>query len=185
MPALVAAALAGLGGAGLEFGGNLMASNAGVSRRTVRRRGLQALGTARSRDAVFGGLERAELLSGQKGERQGFAGARSALDFGRAAAATGIQQRGAEGLADLEQSAITSGKLGTSTAAQAFQGVQSQTSQQLANLDLQFAQALADLGLEEGALLGQQGRERTAMAAKQRDMERSLGEAAYQLYTLG
>lgn len=162
----------------------MMSANAQSSTRTKRRRGKYALEQARSRDAVFGGLENAQLLSGQKAERQGFAGARSALDFGRAAAATGIQQRGAENLADIEQSAVTQGTIGTSGAVQGYAQGQSQTSMQLANLDLQFSQALAELGLQEGEVLGNQGRERAAMVAKQRDLERSLGEANFQLYTM-
>jgi hypothetical protein len=178
---MVAATLAA---AGLEFGGNMMASNAGVSRRTVRRRGLHSLEQARSRDALFGGLEESALLVGQGQERQGFKGARSALELGGAVAKQGIQQRGAQNLAAREQSIVSSGLLGTSTGAQQFAGTQDTTSQQLAAIDAQLAAQIADLGLEEGALLGQQGRERAMMAGRRRDFERSISEGAFGLYTL-
>ncbi len=173
-----------LAGAGLEFAGNLMAANAGTSIRTKRRRGRFALDQARSRDAVFSGLENAQLMSGQMAQKQGFAGARSALDLGRLGAAGTIQQQGAQNVADLEQSIVTSGLNSTSPGVQQVAGAQDRTTSMLSNLELQFAQALADLNLEEGNMGMQHGLQRQALAARNRDYERSLGEANYQLLTL-
>lgn len=172
-------------GIGLEFAGNMMASNAGVSRRTIRRRGLYALDQARSRDALFGGLEEAALLKGQGDERAGFQGARNSLALQNRIAQQGLVQRGAQNRADLEQSFVSRGLLGNSAAVQGLDNQLGSTNAQLAMLDAMHGQQLAQLGLEEGSLLGQQGRERAAMAARRRDFERSIGEGMFGLYTAG
>lgn len=184
MPALLAALGAQLAGTGLEFAGGMMDRNARVGRRTIRRRGRVALNAARSRDALFGGLEESALLAGQKAERGGFQGARRALDLGALQARQGVQARGKQAQGELEQSIVSRGLLGTSTGVQALGGIQDRTTAQLSAIDMQLAQAFADLGLQEGELLGRQGRERTGLAGKRRAMEQAFGEAEYGLLTL-
>ncbi len=136
---------------------------------------FQFLEQVKNRDALFGGLENSALLSGQKAERGGFAGARAALDLGAKVARQGLIQRGAQNQANTEQSVVSQGLIGTSTGAQAFSGVGDQTSQQLAAIDSQLAGAFSDLNLQEGSLLGQQGRERTALAGRNRDIASNFG----------
>lgn len=171
-------------GMGLEFLGANMAANAGVSRRTVRRRGKAALALGKSQDALFSGLERAELLKGQADERKGFEGARKALETGGVVAKQGLQTRAAQNRAALEQSVISKGLLGTTPAAQAFAGVGDQYAMQAGMIDAQLAQAFANLGLEEGQMLGQQGLQRTALAAKDRARAQDFSEAEFGLLTM-
>lgn len=183
MPAMLAAVIGQAAGVGLDFAGGMMAANEGVSRRTLRRRGKVGLQAAESRDALFAGLERAELLKGQKAQRGGFQGARKALDLGANVARQGVIQRGRANQAATEQSVVSRGLTGTSTGAQAFAGVGDQTSQQLAAIDAQLAQAFADLGLEEGAMLGEQGMQRTALAGKNRGVQQQFSDAYFGLLT--
>lgn len=183
MPALIAA-IAGAAGTGLEFAGNMMSANASTSIKTKRRRGKYALQNAQSQDALFAGLERAELLKGQQNQLGKFKGARSALDLGANVARQGVMQRGAQNQAKVEQSVVSRGLHGTSTGAQAFAGVGDSTSSQLAAIDTQLAQAFADLGLEEGEVLGQQGLQRTALAGRNRESQRAFQEGLFGILTL-
>jgi len=188
MPALIAAAIGAGGqllGTGLEFAGGLMQSNAGASRRTIRRRGRYALDQARSQDALFGGLEESALKAAHGRELEGFRGARGALTQAGAAARQGVLDRGKQNQAALEQSIVSKGLLGTTTGAGAFAGLQDQTSRHLSDIDLQLAQQFADLGLQESGLRGQQGRELAGLAGRNRQFQRGLGEANFGLLTMG
>lgn len=172
-------------GLGLELTGGLMAQNAKASTKTIRRRGKYALEQNRARDALFGGLEESALLTGQTAERQGFQGARNALGLQTEIAKQGLTARAAQNRADLEQSFVSNGTLGTSGAVNQLGNQMATSNAQLAAIDAMYGQQLASLGLEESSLLGQQGRERAAMAAKRRDYERSIGEGLFSIYTMG
>lgn len=182
MPAFIGGAMAL--GAGLDFAGGMMTRNASTSIKTKRRRGKDALARAQATDALFGGLERAEMLHGQKQELAGFQGARKAMDLGAMQARQTVQAMGKQNVADMEQSAVSSGLLGGSPGVQRVAGAQDRTTAQLAAIDQQLAQQLAQLGLEEGAVRGEQGRERTALAARNRAFQQGIGEGYFSLLTM-
>lgn len=182
MPALIAGAM--LGGSALQFGGNLMQSRAGTSIKTRRRRGRYAIQQARAQDAVFGGLEESALKSAHAKELGGYTGARKGLELGATAARQGVLGRGKMAQADLEQSIVSKGLLGTTSGLGRLSQLQDRTSAQMSAIDMQLAQQLADLGLEESETMGRQGRELTGLAGKRRAFEKELGEAEYSLLTL-
>lgn len=172
-------------GAGLEFAGAMMDRNAGISLKTLRRRGRAVIEESRARDALFGGLEEAALKTAQQKELKGYQGARAATELAGIQARRGIQDRGAQAQAAIEQSVVGRGLTGTSTGVQLFGGIQDQTSRQLADLDMQLAQQLASLGLDQAETEGRQGREIAGLRRNARDYNRELDQFYSQILTSG
>ena len=146
---------------------------------------FQYLKESRGRDALFGGLERSALLSAHKKQMAGYGGARKALDLGALAARQTIQGRGKQAQADVEQSVVSRGLLGTSTGVQQFAGVGDRTTMQLAAIDQGLAQQLAELGLDEAETAGGQGRELAQLAMRDRDLSREYDYAMAELAPRG
>lgn len=138
-----------------------------------------------ARDAFGAQLQRSQLLAGQRRGLEGFQGARQALTAGGTAARQTALARGKQGQADVEQSLVSRGLLGTSTGAQTFQGVGDQTTAQLQNIDFQLAQAFADLGLEEAQTRERQGQELAGFASDERQRQLELGYALAELAPRG
>lgn len=175
MPAFIAAA-AQLGGSFLTARSERKAENKarGYNARQAAA-SFKYLQGVKSQDALLGALQESELKAGQKQERAGFKGARTALDLGATGARQTIQAQGKVAAADAEQSAVSRGLLGTSTGVQALTGVQDRTTALLGGIDQQLAQAFADLGLHEGEVLGQQGQQRAMLAGQNRQNQLDLG----------
>jgi hypothetical protein len=145
MPAF-AAAIAG--GADL-LGGYLQDDRA--KKAFNKQQKLNAAGARRAVTALdFGtNLEGSQIKAANASRLAGFAGARKALDLGATAARQTVLGQGKINQANLEQSAVSRGLLGTSTGAQAFAGVGDRTTAQLSAIDQQLAQAFGDLGLQQ------------------------------------
>lgn len=173
--------------AGIAAGGSLIGGLAGArserksankqnaqneAQRAAAFKYLQGVG---SRDALFAGLEESALKAGHKKQLAGFSGAKKAMDLGGIAARQTVKGREKQGLADVEQSAVSRGLMGTSTGAQAYTGLQDRTTAQLASIDQQLAQALAGLGMEEANVQGEQGRELAGLAGRNRQFQQELG----------
>lgn len=172
-------------GSGLEFAGAMMDRNAGISLKTLRRRGREVIKESRARDALFGGLEEAALKTAHGKELAGFKGARTATELAGIQARRGIQDRGAQAQAQAEQSIVGRGLAGTSTGVQLFSGVADQTSRLLSDLDTQLAQQLASLGLDQAETEAQQGREIAGLRRNSRDYNRELDQFYSQILTSG
>lgn len=185
MDPLTASALSQGIGSGLEFIGGVMDRNAGISLKTLRRRGRAVIDESRARDAVFGGLEEAALRTAHQRELGGFEGAKRAASLAATNAGRFVQDQGAVNRAQAEQSIVGRGLAGTSTGAQVFGGVQDQTTRQLASIDMQLAQTLAQLGLDQAATEGAQGREIAGMRRNARDYNRELDQFYSQILTSG
>ena len=126
----------------------------------------------RQRDAFGSKLEHSALKAAHARELAGFEGGRKALNLGAIQARETAKAQGKMRAADVEQSAVTQGLLGTSTGAQAFTGITDSTTAQLQAVDAQLAQAFADLGLNEAQTRGRQGMEEATFQGRQRDIQR-------------
>lgn len=182
MPAIAALISGGVGGA-FDLAGGLLGARGerkAVSKQNAQNEAQRAaafryLQGVQSQDALFAGLEDAALKSAHKKQLAGFKGARAATDLGATAARQTVLGRSKQGQADLEQSAVSRGLLGTSTGAQAFTGLKDRTTALLGGIDQQLAQAMADLGLQESELQGQQGLQLAGLAGKNRQANTDFG----------
>jgi len=168
---------------GFDLLGGLLADRSAKRAATKARRlndqqraaAFQYLQGVQGGDALYAGLQEAQLKTGHKAELGGFKGARSALDLGGVRARQTVQGQGKVNQANVEQSIVSRGLQGTSTGVQALQSVGDRTSSQLAAIDTQLAQAFADLGLAEGAIRGEQGDELAQLLGQTRQNQLDLG----------
>jgi hypothetical protein len=141
---------------------------------------LKGLQKTKSVEGLFSGLQEAQLKTGFQKELGGFKGAKTALDLGAIQAQQGVQARGKQNQAALEQNIVSRGLTGTSTGVQALGGLADRTSLQLSAIDQQHAQALSELGLAQSQVEGGQARELAGLLGQRKQFatDISLQEAA-------
>ena len=135
----------------------------------------------RGGDQLYAGLQESALKAGHKQELGGFQVARSALNRGGINAGQTVRAQGKINQANVEQSIVSRGLLGTSTGVQSLQSVGDRTASQLGAIDAQLGQAFADLGLQEGSIRGEQGDELAQLLGQTRQNQLALG---YELASL-
>lgn len=124
-------------------------------------------------DQLFAGLEESALKRANKTALGGYGAARKATELGGIQAKAGVTQQGKNELASVEQSVVGQGLQGTSVGAQAFSGVQNNTSTQLAQIDVQLAQQFANLGLAESNTKAAGELQLAGLAGKNREQAES------------
>jgi hypothetical protein len=155
-------------------------NNARIGAISANRSLLASLQRMREREGFENRLQESELRSGQKKQLAGFTGARQSINV------SGHQQRQefAEGSkqsqANLEQSIVSSGLLGTTAGTGQVQGLQAQTQRQLASIDAELAQAISELGLAQGAVEAGQSQQLVgflgAKQARQSELEEAIAQ---------